>query len=229
VPPKVTPPQSEQELLVRAQSLAGRTLGTVANSTQIPVPPDLKRAKGWVGELIERTLGATAGSTAQPDFVELGIELKTIPIRRGGQPSESTHVCVVPQLNNTGLTWKTSWVCQKLSRVLWVPIESDRDVSLQDRRIGAPLLWSPTPQQDAELAADWEELMELVVLGELDQISAHRGQHLQIRPKAANAKARAPGRNAQGQRTETLPLGFYLRPSFTAAILAENFHISSNN
>ena len=30
------------------------------------VPNDLRRAKGWVGALIEKTLGASAGSRAGP-------------------------------------------------------------------------------------------------------------------------------------------------------------------
>ena len=225
---KTIPPRTERELLERAHALAGSSLKEVADELRTSIPQDLRRAKGWVGKLLEQVLGATAGSTAKPDFVDLRIELKTIPIHRGGQPTESTYVCVVPQFDNIELTWSDSWVRHKLHRVLWIPIESDCAIRLPDRRIGAPLLWSPTAKQEAELAADWEELMELVVLGKVDQISGHRGQHLQIRPKAANAKARAPGWDHAGYRIKTLPLGFYLRPSFTRAILARNFHIMPN-
>ena len=43
------PPASESELLSRAQSLAGATFGELADCAGIPVPPDLRRDKGWVG------------------------------------------------------------------------------------------------------------------------------------------------------------------------------------
>ena len=79
-------PTSEAELLANANWLAGFRLGEIAEILQIPVPKDLKRDKGWVGQLIETALGANAGSKAEQDFVHLGIELKTIPINVQGEP-----------------------------------------------------------------------------------------------------------------------------------------------
>ena len=61
-------PQTEQALLEKAQSIAGLTFGELADELNIPVPPDLKRDKGWVGMLLETALGATAGSKAEQDF-----------------------------------------------------------------------------------------------------------------------------------------------------------------
>jgi len=40
-------PQTEQALLEKAQSIAGLTFGELADELNIPVPPDLKRDKGW--------------------------------------------------------------------------------------------------------------------------------------------------------------------------------------
>ena len=59
---------TEAELLEKAQWLAGFTLGDIAAFLQMPVPPDLKRNKGWVGQLIEVELGAKAGSKPEQDF-----------------------------------------------------------------------------------------------------------------------------------------------------------------
>ena len=55
-------PQTEQALLEKAQSIAGLTFGELADELNIPVPPDLKRDKGWVGMLLETALVATSGS-----------------------------------------------------------------------------------------------------------------------------------------------------------------------
>ena len=73
---KPTPPQNETILIRRAISLSGKTLGEIAAQHGRRCPPDLKRHKGWVGQLIEWVLGASAGSRAEPDFPQLGIELK---------------------------------------------------------------------------------------------------------------------------------------------------------
>ena len=61
-------PKTTEELLSRAQAIAGLSFGELATQLDIPVPPDLKRDKGWVGMLLETALGATAGSKAEQDF-----------------------------------------------------------------------------------------------------------------------------------------------------------------
>ena len=213
--------QTEQQLLACAQSIAGMTFGKLAQQLQIPVPPNLKRDKGWVGILIEMALGATAGSKAEQDFAHLGIELKTIPINAQGFPLETTFVSLAPLIQNSGVNWQNSHVRHKLSKVLWIPIEGERHIPLAERHIGAPILWQPSPQQEARLRQDWEELMDYIVLGKLDQITARLGDVLQLRPKGANSKALTKGIGKNGEIIDTLPLGFYLRKAFTHEILQQ--------
>ena len=220
---RVSPPQNEAELLARASALAGYTLGELAQRIAWPVPRDLKRDKGWVGMLLERYLGASAGSKPEQDFADIGVELKTIPIDAAGRPLETTFVCVAPLTGNSGVTWINSHVRHKLHRVLWVPVEGDRAIPLAHRHVGAPLLWSPNEEEERQLQRDWEELMDMIVLGQVEQITARHGEVLQIRPKAANSKALTEGIGLHGQPILTLPRGFYLKKSFTAPLLARHF------
>jgi len=212
-------PQTLEQLLSQAQSIAGLTFGELADELHIPVPPDLKRDKGWVGMLLERALGATAGSKAEQDFSHLGIELKTLPINAEGYPLETTFVSLAPLVQNSGVKWENSHVRHKLSCVLWMPIEGSRHIPLRERHIGAPILWKPTAEQERQLKQDWEELMDLIVLGKLDQITARIGEVMQLRPKGANSRSITKGIGRNGEVIETLPLGFYLRKAFTAGIL----------
>lgn len=212
-------PQTLEQLLSQAQSIAGLTFGELADELHIPVPPDLKRDKGWVGMLLERALGATAGSKAEQDFSHLGVELKTLPINAEGYPLETTFVSLAPLVQNSGVKWENSHVRHKLSCVLWMPIEGSRHIPLGERHIGAPILWKPTAEQERQLKQDWEELMDLIVLGKLDQITARIGEVMQLRPKGANSRAVTKGIGKNGEIIETLPLGFYLRKEFTAQIL----------
>lgn len=212
-------PQTLEQLLSQAQSIAGLTFGELADELHIPVPPDLKRDKGWVGMLLERALGATAGSKAEQDFSHLGVELKTLPINAEGYPLETTFVSLAPLVQNSGVKWENSHVRHKLSCVLWMPIEGRRHIPLRERHIGAPILWKPTAEQERQLKQDWEELMDLIVLGKLDQITARIGEVMQLRPKGANSRAVTKGIGKNGEIIETLPLGFYLRKEFTAGIL----------
>jgi DNA mismatch repair protein MutH len=212
------PPVSEME---RVDALAGKTLQQIANETESTVPARLKNAKGWVGELIEISLGATAASRPEPDFQTIGVELKTIPLDVNGKPKESTFICNTRLTGNIDLAWEDSLVKHKLSRVLWVPVEASSNIPLDLRRIGSAVLWSPDVNQESQLRSDWEELMEIVCLGELERLTSHIGVYLQIRPKAANARSLSTGLSESGEIIQTLPRGFYLRASFTAKILSQ--------
>ncbi|XNM86427.1 DNA mismatch repair endonuclease MutH [Escherichia coli] len=208
-------------MLAQAQQLSGYTLGELAALAGLVTPENLKRDKGWIGVLLEIWLGASAGSKPEQDFAALGVELKTIPVDSLGRPLETTFVCVAPLTGNSGVTWETSHV-HKLKRVLWIPVEGERSIPLAQRRVGSPLLWSPNEEEDRQLREDWEELMDMIVLGQVERITARHGEYLQIRPKAANAKALAkpcvPGRTDSDAATRLL-----FGKNFTSALLGPSF------
>ena len=220
------PPKTEAELLSRAQMLAGCSLGELAAAADIRVPANLKREKGWTGLLLEHLLGATAGSKPTADFEHLGIELKTLPISHTGKPLETTFVCVAPLTGWQGVTWSSSHLRSKLSKVLWVPIIAEREIPVAERLVCTPFIWSPNDHEEQALANDWHELVEMIALGEVENITGKHGQVLQLRPKAANSKARTKAFDHQGRPFETLPRGFYLKTDFTRAILNRHLHVN---
>jgi DNA mismatch repair protein MutH len=202
---------TEGELLARARDLGGRTLEEVARRASIREVP---KHKGAAGSLVERALGAPSGGSG-PDFAELGVEVKTIPIDASGRPAESTFVCCAPRAPERG--WAASAVRAKLARVLWVPVEAGR--AWDERRIGAAFLWSPDREEEDVLQRDWEELSELLASG-AELVSARIGRALQLRPKARDGSVRVRGADADGAPALARPRAFYLRRSFTTGVLS---------
>ena len=215
----INPPTTEKELLENTAQIIGLSLQQLANSLAIEVPANQLKAKGWVGELMEARLGATASSRPEPDFQNIGVELKTLPLDLHGKPKESTYVSTVPLRDNIGQTWEKSVIKLKLNRVLWVPVEADPAINLSQRRIGKSFIWSPNQEEENDLRADWQELIDMITMGELHKINARQGKYLQIRPKAANAKALSRTSLQTGESGLTLPRVFYLRPAFTRMLV----------
>lgn len=211
---------SEAALLERCLEIQGITFAALAQRLNLYIPINPVRRKGWVGQAVELALGTTAGARAIPDFHELNIELKTIPVDKVGRPAESTFVTSIPLLTLHEQTWETSQCYGKLRRVLWLPIEHDKDIPFTHRRIGLAKLWSPSPQETAVLEKDWSELSFLVIQGKLAELTSNMGEYLQVRPKASNARALCYGYDEAGERILTLPRGFYLRRSFTERCIA---------
>jgi DNA mismatch repair protein MutH len=212
-----TEPTSEAELMVRARALDGRRLGELADALGVSLDGAPVRTKGLAGQLVERALGATAGSAARPDFPSLGIELKTIPVDDRRAPRESTFVTTIDLATADRAEWETSVVRAKLARVLWIPIGGDGPLAA--RTIGRPVLWAPSPDEEKILRADFELLIGTIGAGGVESVSAHLGEALQVRPKAATSRVRTDAVDFEGEPISTVPRGFYLRAPFTARII----------
>lgn len=216
---RVDPPNNELQLLDNCRLIEGLSFGQLASELNLIIPENPAQRKGWVGQAIELALGANAGSQSLPDFYQIGVELKTLPINQLGKPAESTFVTSIPLLTIHQQTWLTSQCYNKLKRILWMPIEGDQNIPFAYRRIGRGILWSPTETEITVLANDWMELVFMITTGKLAEINASMGQYLQIRPKGLNAKSLCYGFDEQGNKIKTLPRGFYLRSLFTAMLM----------
>lgn len=213
------PLKTEAALLERCQQIEGLTFAQLASHLGWIIPENPLQRKGFAGQMIEHALGTTAGNQSAPDFHELGIELKTIPLNHAGKPSESTFITTISLLTVHQEVWETSHCFAKLKRILWIPVEGDRDIAFPSRRIGSAILWSPNEADTRILKQDWSELTLMIGTGKLSAIDATMGEYLQVRPKGANAKSLSYGFDEEGNTVQTLPRGFYLRSRFTAGII----------
>lgn len=217
---KCSPPKTEEELNNRCKSLEGISFAQLATELNLPIPANPNHRKGWVGMALELALGANAGNQSLPDFKQLGVELKTLPIAKSGKPSESTFIVSIPLLTIHQQNWKSSQCYAKLKRILWIPVEGDTEIPYLHRRIGCGFLWSPDVEQESVLAADWDYLSSQISTGHLEALDSKSGDYLQVRPKAANGKSLCYGYDKEGNKVKTLPRGFYLRSHFTYQIIS---------
>jgi DNA mismatch repair protein MutH len=215
----IAPPRDEAELVTRAMALVGRTLGEIAAEVGVALDGPTVRTKGKMGTVLERALGASAGSAAVPDFPTLGIELKSIPVDERGTPREGTFVTSIDLSTLDREVWETSRVRGKLTCVLWVPVLTPGDTAPALRRVGRPRLWRPTASEELALRGDWEDLVGKMAIGGIESLSAHDGEILQVRPKAAHGGVRAEAPGHDGETLLTVPRGFYLRARFTAGLI----------
>lgn len=215
------PPASIDELLARARSLEGQRVDAIARAIGASTAGEAVRTKGRPGEILERALGATGGSTKVVDFPELGVELKTIPIDERGVPIESTYVCTLPLADAETQEWETSWVRAKLARVLFVPLLAREGEPWPARIVGAPVLWSPTREQEHVLRGDFDDVVGLIGVGRIEELTAHLGRWLQVRPKARDGSKIGLAWGADNEAIAAVPRGFYLRARFTGAILVD--------
>ena len=208
-------------MLRHARALLGATLAEVADGLGMPVPVGGVRTKGWSGQVIERELGGGDGPVHGPDFAALGIELKTVPVHGNLAPLESTAVCHIDPVAIAGESWTTSYARRKLSQVLFIALEVPQAArSVGERRVVAVNLWTPSPDEESALRADFELFArDYFRRGRSAEITGHLGQVMQVRPKARNADDLRAAFDPDGNPVRLGKCGFYLRPTFVQGIL----------
>lgn len=217
---KNRPPKTEKELIERCKAIEGLSFAQLSSSVNLPIPEQPGKRKGWAGMALELALGTDASNKSMPDFMQLGIELKTLPLSILGKPTESTFITSIPLLTIHQQKWHSSQCYAKLKRVLWIPVEGDTAIPYSQRRIGLGIIWSPNEEQETILEADWNYLTLQISTGQLETLDATVGEYLQVRPKAADGKSLCFGFDTEGNKVQTLPRGFYLRSSFTQMVMS---------
>lgn len=204
---------TKETIFAKANSFTSHSIGEVFPT----LSPVRNKNKGHLGQAIEAALGVTLSNQSGPDFPELGIEIKTIPISEEGLPLESTYVCTA-KLPFTEYDWESSSVYHKLQCVLFIPIIIKEPFLTSV--IATPRYFTLTGPIAETMAQDWRMLSHLLQTGAFSQLSAHLGEYLQIRPKALNASEKVRVIGEDGHSIAVGPKGFYLRTRCTKAILS---------
>lgn len=174
--------------------------------------------KGDGGQLIEQLLGIQSSSTKGPDLPEIGLEIKTLPIDKEFRVLENTHICKITlPFSETDFFRSSLWL--KTRHILFVPIIGQRKTPMCDKILAQPFFWQAQSCDIECLKQDWFELSSLLRTGCFEKINAKIGECLHIRPKAAHGQDLCTLK-VQGQYQRILPLGFYLRKSFTQKLIS---------
>ena len=219
---KITPPQNFDELIANLNFIVGKSLTELAEFAKIPVPIDTLHGKGFTGELIEKCLGASAANQSIPDFPELGLELKSIPVDDNLCPLESTFLCYAPLTGIRHYSFESSPLYSKITRVLFVLIRASRELDFSQRVVLGYFFYTPSEDELNTVRNDFNELYELVKTGNVEKINARIGQIIQMRPKGASGKVLTECIGPNGEIIRTRPRGFYMRRAFTQKLIQQN-------
>ncbi len=217
-------PHDFNELISKLNSIVGKSIETLANEYHMPLPISPLHGKGFIGELMEMCLGATAKNQSIPDFPELGLELKTLPVDSSLKPLESTFITYAPIDNIRFLTFEKSSLYAKMSRMLFVIVLSTRSLGYDERKVLGYFFYTPSKEDFAQIKNDYEEIYEQITTGNIEHITAKFGSIVQLRPKCANGKNLTRCIGPDGENILTRPRGFYLRRAFTEQLVERCLH-----
>ena len=210
-------PTDKQSIIVYAQKLQGKTLREATGLGHIQ-PPSKRR--GSLGNAVEQYyFRYAANSDSRPDFDQVGLELKTTPLKAGrnGQLVAKERL-VLSQIDYEEVVteeFESSRMLRKsadilLMSYLWEPDKDPLDyrfVLVDEMHI---------PREDlAQIRTDWETVVAKVRSGHAEDISGADTLYLEACTKAADSSQR---RRQPFSEVPAKPRAWALKASYMTVI-----------
>ncbi|QJC37502.1 hypothetical protein GJU02_02060 [Enterobacteriaceae endosymbiont of Donacia thalassina] len=214
---------NENILFLRAKLITGYYIIDIIRWLNYKISDNFKKDKGIIGKLIEFYLiGKKNNNFLNQDIPYLGIEIKTITINIKNKIINDIFICSFPLVNKNVVLFYKSNLYNKLSKILWIPIIiKNINTPILMRKIGKPFFWTPSIDEKIKLNYDWNNLMKLLILGEITNINSYNGFILLVKNKGIKRQL-TKTINSMGEIISIIPKSFYLKKKFLNSLIKRN-------
>lgn len=216
---------SIESVLSYAARLYGHTLAEVAT---LPPGTDNKKHKGNLGSLVEKYFfklsTADGAKDSQPDFVQLGLELKTTGvIKTSNSQLRAKERLVLTMINYMEIVdeeWDSSTLHNKCKEMLLLFYLYEKDVPAQDLRFVLPPHHFKFPEGDlVQIKQDWHRIQAKVLAGKAHELSEGDTFYLGACRKGAGGPGE-PLRRQPFSDTPAKARAFSLKPAYVNRVIS---------
>lgn len=210
-------PRDKQSIIEYASLLMGSTLREHVDVDSIP---STKKRRGIFGNAVEKYYFMyDLNSDSNPDFNEVGMELKTTPLirRKKGQYSAKERLVItnINYMNVVNEQFETSALLHKASDILLISYLYEKEKDPLDYIIEVVAEWG-LPEEDLDvIKRDWETVVDKVRQGKAHEISGSDTLYLEACTKAADSSVR---RSQPFSDIPAKPRAWALKASYMTAV-----------
>ena len=210
-------PSDRDSIIGYAQRLVGTTLRDHIEVEEIQ-DPHVRR--GSFGNAVEEYyFKYDINSDQNPDFAEVGLEIKTTPLRRGKNNAlvskERLVLTMIDYMTVVNEDFEHSHLLNKVNDVLLISYLWEPDKSPLDYTIELASDWQIPEEDIPQIKQDWNIVVEKVRAGHAEDISGSDTMYLEACTKAANSKVR---RKQPYSDIEAKPRAWALKASYMTAV-----------
>ncbi|QJC33052.1 MutH/Sau3AI family endonuclease [Enterobacteriaceae endosymbiont of Donacia semicuprea] len=218
---------NEKMLLLRAQLIKGFNIIDIARWLDYKIPKNIKEDKGIIGKLIEFYLiGKNSYNRLSKDLPYLGIEIKTLTINKKNKVINDNFICSFSLINEKNFIFYKSKLYNKLLKILWIPIIKNINTPYTMNKIGKAFLWEPSNNDKIKLFNDWNNLIKLLILGQIKNINSYNGYILLVKNKSNKTKL-TKAINKNGKVIFITPKSFYFKKKFLNYVLKHKINLKN--
>ena len=178
--------KSENELMQKAREAVGKSFNEIDQHERLG-----KGQKGGFGHIIEEShFGYEINSNAEPDFKDLGIELKVTPFRKNKNGTLSAKerlvLNIINYMEEVHTEFETSSFWKKNRKLLLMFYEWKQEIERGDFRVVETILYDYPEEDLIIIQKDWEYIVGKIRAGEAHLLSEGDTQYLGACTKGAN-------------------------------------------
>lgn len=184
--------RSIDSIVEYAQRLVGGRLRDFVTVEEIA---DMRRRKGSYGNAVEEYyFHYRPNSDSRPDFSEVGLELKTTPVKLNSRgelvAKERLFFTMIDYCDVVKEDFEHSQFLEKARDVLLITYLYDPEKDPLDYEIEAVLHWGLPEEDVPQIKRDWETVVSKVRAGHAEDISGSDTLYLEAATKGRNSKDR---------------------------------------
>ncbi|NPD30390.1 DNA mismatch repair protein [Eggerthellaceae bacterium zg-1084] len=210
-------PSDADSIMEYASLLMGSTLREHVDVSEIADP---KQRKGSFGNAVEHYyFHYNLNSDSNPDFAEVGMELKCTPLKlnKKGEflAKERLVITMANYMDVVNETWETSTLLHKASDILLISYLYEKEKDPLDYEIVVAARWG-LPEEDMPVfKQDWETIVGKVRAGKAHEISGSDTLYLEACTKASDSSKR---RQQPFSDIPAKPRAWALKASYMTAV-----------
>jgi DNA mismatch repair protein MutH len=176
-------PFDERQVVARAKELVNHTIIDILRMSEAQAREHLDlRNKGQIGNIIQEFwFGVAANSSSDPDFAEIGMELKIIPLeqrKRGLTVKERTKICAINYFRLIEEDWNSSHAKRKLEKVLFIYVHFNEKDGLFSKVVNVDVWVLKDIVEQGIIREDWQGVKAKVEQGLAHEISESQSKIL---------------------------------------------------
>lgn len=210
----------------------GKTIGEIKES--LFIGDKCKMKKGASGLIVENLLGIENNSRPEADLVQIGCEIKILPLQKNRDGSikakEPTAIQMINYCEVAKETWETAKIRSKINLTFWVVYlakENGKSKPQDDYVIVDYFLDHPSDVTNGVFKTDWEEIQSYIKRGDADRLSCSMGTYLEPKTKGKNSQDKTDAPNGNGGITRARRRAFYYKKNYTNTQIIPNLDLSA--
>ena len=210
----------------------GKTIGEITES--LFIGDKCKMKKGASGLIVENLLGIENNSRPEADLVQIGCEIKILPLQKNRDGSikakEPTAIQMINYCEVAKETWETAKIRSKINLTFWVVYlakENGKSKPQDDYVIVDYFLDHHSDVTNGVFKTDWEEIQSYIKRGDADRLSCSMGTYLEPKTKGKNNQDKTDAPDGKGGITRARRRAFYYKKNYTNTQIIPNLDLSA--